>query len=122
MCANDGAEVCELVGIFILYQLSSKYNKNNIGVCRVDGLAVFRDISAPQAKRIKKLFQNTFHKNNLNIIVKSNSKIVDYLDVILNLSDGSYKPFHKPNSEINYIHKESSDHPASIIRQLPFSV
>ena len=48
-------------------------------------------------------------------------KIVDYLDVILNLSDGSYKPFHKPNSEINYIHRESH-HPPNIIKQLPFSV
>ena len=27
MGAYDGAEVCELVGIFILYQLSRKYNK-----------------------------------------------------------------------------------------------
>ena len=31
-----------------------------------------------------------------------------------------YKPFHKPNSEINYIHKESN-HPPSIIKQLPLS-
>ena len=48
-------------------------------------------------------------------------KVVDYLDVTLNLSDGSYKPFHKPNSEINYIHRESN-HPPTIIKQLPLSV
>ena len=40
--------------------------------------------------------------------------MVNYLDVTLNLSDASYKPFHKPNSEINYIHIEST-HPPSII-------
>ena len=68
-----------------------------------------------------KHFQNIFRKNNLNIIVKCNLKIVDYLDVTLNLSDGSYKPFHKPNSEINYIHRESN-HPPNIIKQLPPSV
>ena len=28
MGGYDGAEVCELVGSFLLYQLSSKYNKN----------------------------------------------------------------------------------------------
>ena len=33
----------------------------------------------------------------------------------------SYKPFHKPNSEINYIHRESN-HPPSIIKQLSLSV
>ena len=74
-----------------------------------------------QAEKIKKHFQNIFCKNNLNIIIKCNLKIVDYLDVTLNLPDGSYKPFHKPNSEINYIHRESN-HPPNIIKQLPFSV
>ena len=34
MGAYDGAEVCELVGIFILHQLSRVYNNNNIGLYR----------------------------------------------------------------------------------------
>ena len=119
--AYDGAEVCELVGIFILYQLSRKYNKNNIGLYRDDGLAVFKNINGQQAEKIKRHFQNIFHKINLNVIVKCNLKIVDYLDVILNLSDGSYKPFDKPNSEINYIHRESN-YPLSIIKKLMLSV
>ena len=89
MGAYDGAEVCELVGIFILYQLSRIYNKNDIGLYRDDGLAVFRNTSGPQAEKIKKHFQSIFRKNNLNIIVKCNLKIVDYLDVTLNLSDSS---------------------------------
>ena len=76
--------------------------------------------SGPQAEKIKKHFQNIVRKNNLNIIVKCNLKIVDYLEVTLNLSDGSYKPFHKPNSEVNYIHRESN-HSPSIIKQLPLS-
>ena len=121
MGAYDGAEVCELVGIFILYQLSLKYNKNNIGLYRDDGLAVFKNISDPQGEKIKKNFPNIFRKNNLNIIVKCNLKIVDYLDVTLNLSEGSYKAFQKPNSKISYIHRESN-HPPNIIKQLPVSV
>ena len=121
MGAYDGAEVCELVGIFTFYQLSRKYNKSNIGLYGDDGLTVFKNISGPQAQKIKKDFQDKFCNNNLNIIVKCNLKIVDYLDVTLNLSDSSQKPFHKPNSEINYIHRESN-HPPSIIKQLPLSV
>ena len=89
MDAYDGAEVCELVGIFILYQLSRIYNKSNIGLYSDDGLAVFRNTNGPQAEKIKKHFQSIFRKNNLNIIVKCNLKIVDYLDVTLNLSDSS---------------------------------
>ena len=32
MGAYDGAEVCELVGIFILKKISEKYNKNDVGL------------------------------------------------------------------------------------------
>ena len=121
MGAYDGAEVCELVGIFILYQLSRIYNKSNIGLYSDDGLAVFRNTNGPQAEKIKKHFQSIFHKNNLTIIVKCNLKTVDYLDVTLNLSQSSCKPFHKTNSKINYIHRVSN-HLPSIIKQLPLSV
>ena len=48
-------------------------------------------------------------------------KIVNYLDVTLNLNDGSYRPYKKPNDETNYIHV-NSDHPPSILRQLPMSI
>ena len=88
MGAYDGTEVCELIGIFILYQLSRIYNKNDIGLYRDDGLAVFRNTSSPHAEKIKKYFQSIFRKNNLSFIVKCNLKLVDYLDVTLNLSDG----------------------------------
>ena len=56
MGAYDGVEVYELVGIFILHHLSRVYNNNNIGLCRDDGLAVFKNISGPQAEKIKKHF------------------------------------------------------------------
>ena len=42
MGAYDGAEICELVGIFMLSLLSKKYSSNNIVLYRDDGLSVFR--------------------------------------------------------------------------------
>ena len=57
MGAYDGAEVCELFGTFLLYQLSDKYNKNYIGLYRDDGSAVFKNISGPQAEKIQKHFK-----------------------------------------------------------------
>ena len=42
MGTYDGAEVSGLVGIFIRYQISRKYNKSNIGLYRDDGLAYLR--------------------------------------------------------------------------------
>lgn len=37
MDAYNGAEVCELLLIFILYQLSLKHIKNNVGIYKDDG-------------------------------------------------------------------------------------
>ena len=106
MGAYDGAEVCELVGTFILHQLASKYNKNNIGLYRDDGLAAFKDTSGPESARIKKDFVKVFKRNGLNLTIKCNMKIVDYLDVTFNLNDGSYKPFRK-QIDTTYVHKDS---------------
>ena len=38
----DGAEICELVGLYILNTLSSHFDKNDVGLYRDDGLAIVR--------------------------------------------------------------------------------
>ena len=53
MEACDGAELCELVGRFLLHQLSNKYNKKSIGLYRDDGLAVFKNKSGSQVERTR---------------------------------------------------------------------
>ena len=118
----NGVEVFELAGSFLLYVLSLKYNKTNIGLYRDDGLAVFRNICCLHCEKIKKEFQNLLRQHGLKLIIKCNVKIVDFLDVtLLNLTDTAYKPCHKPNDEICYIYKESN-HSFSITKQLPISV
>ena len=106
MSAYHGAEVCELV-VSYLY--------------RDDGLVVFRNASGAHCEKIKKEFQKLLRLHDLKLIIKCNLKIVDFLDVTLNLTDSTYKPYHKPNDEICYIHKESN-HPPSITKQLPISI
>ena len=121
MGAYDGAEVCELVGTFLLSLIAEKYNKTDIGLYRDDGLAIFKHTSGPENERIKKDFQSIFRSKGLEIVIQCNMKIVDYLDVTLNLNEGTFKPFRKPDDETCYIHVES-DHPPNIIKQLPISV
>ena len=41
MGSFDGAEICELVGIYILHNLSQITNKRDIGLYRDDGLMIF---------------------------------------------------------------------------------
>ena len=36
--SNDGTERCELVGLFLLHNIGEKLNKDNVGLCRYDGL------------------------------------------------------------------------------------
>ena len=120
MGTYDGAEVCEIVGTFLLSLLKDKYNEE-MGLYRDDGLAVFKNVNGTQAEKIKKDFQNIFKKNGLDIVILCNMKVVNYLDVTFNLNDGSYRPYHKQNDEINYIHTESN-HPLNIIKQLPLAI
>ena len=116
MGAYDGAEVCELAGIFMLNQISEKCKKDDVGLYRDDGLAVFKNISGPDSERIKKKFQS-FKKYGLEIMIECNKKVVDYLDITFNLNDRTCKPYHKPDNKITYINVQSN-HSPNIIKQL----
>ena len=120
MGAYDGAEVCELVGTFLFEKISDICNKCDIGLYRDDGLAVFRNKSGPHLEKIKKELQRLFKKYDLEIIAESNQKIVNYLGVTLNLKDGTFRPYHKPGDQMQYIHTESN-HPPNIIKHIPAS-
>ena len=47
MGAYDGAEVCELISIFLLNLLERQYDAKNIGLCRDDGLSILKNCSGP---------------------------------------------------------------------------
>ena len=118
MGSYDGAEICELVGLLILNNLGIKYDIGNIGLYRDDGLSIFKNVSGPQAERIKKDITKVFKDLDLNITIECNKKIVNFLDVTLDLNTGKYYPYKKPNSDPEYIHKKSN-HPPNIIKDLP---
>ena len=60
--AYDGAEVCELIGIFMLSLLRKHINKKHIGLYRDDGLTIFNNTSGPEAEKLKKSFKNYLKK------------------------------------------------------------
>ena len=118
MGSFDGAEVCELIGLYILNILSDKYGKNNVGLYRDDGLVLLRNTSGPQSERTRKDITREFKKQGLDITISTNLKICNFLDVTLNLKDGTYYPYRKPNNETLYINT-NSNHPPTIIKHLP---
>ena len=112
MGAYDGTEVCELAGLFLLNNLENKFDKNSDGLYRHDG---------QQADKICKEFYQLFKENGLSLEIECNLKIANYLDITLDLNNGTYKPYRQPNNEILYIHAKSND-PVNVLRKLPISI
>ena len=120
MGSYDGAEVCELVGLFMLHSLQGRFGKN-IGLYRDDGLALIQTKSGRLSDKGRKDLIQTFNDFGLKITAQANEQLINFLHLTLNLTDGTYKPYRKPNDKSLYINR-SSNHPPSIIRQLPLSI
>ncbi|GFO31814.1 DNA polymerase [Plakobranchus ocellatus] len=90
MGSFDGAETCELVGLYLLSQLKNLYI--NVGLYRDDGLAVTTQI-AIEAESTKKKISKIFKDNGFNITIEANKKAVDFLDISFDLRTGPYKPY-----------------------------
>ena len=117
MGAYDGAEVCELVGLYILNKLESLINQEYVGLYRDDGLAVL-DLPGPQIEQLRKNMFKLFKSFGLSITISANIKSTEFLDTWMDLSTGEYRPFLKANSTPIYIHADSN-HPTSVRRQIP---
>jgi hypothetical protein len=117
MGCYDGAEVCELVGLYLLDKLSPLIAKAQIGLYRDDGLSVIYNPNGPKLDKLRKEIIKIFKAEGLNITIETNLTTTDFLDVSLDLSTGKYYPFRKPNDKPLYINA-SSNHPPSIIMQL----
>ena len=118
MGAYDGAEVCEIVGLYLLSKIHKIVPISYIGLYRDDGLAVIPNANGPKLDRIRKDLIKCFKEENLQITTIINLPEVDFLDVHLNLKAGSYKPFRKENDQPQYIHCDSN-HPKSITKNIP---
>ena len=118
MGACDGAEICELVGWYLLDKLLHITGKLNTGLYRDDGLAFLRNTSGPDTERLRKKIIKLFKDNGLQITIDANLIETDFLDVTFNLNSGKYWPYRKPNNRLLYIHLKSNT-PPSIKRQLP---
>ena len=86
--------------IFFFINFQKIIIKKDIGFYRNDGLATFKNVSGSKGENITKDIQKLFRNNHLNITIQRNLKIVNYLDVTINLSKATCGPFCKTNNEI----------------------
>ena len=117
MGSYDGAECCEIVGLFILSKLNLIFEHKNVGLYRDDGLGVLPH-SGPEAERIKKKVQALFTSLDLKITIETHVSEVEFLDLWLDLKANIYKPYRKNNKIPSYIHSDSN-HPSIIKKHLP---
>ena len=48
MDSFDGAEICKLVGLFVLSKLAEKFGKENVGLHRDDGLVLIEGVNGKE--------------------------------------------------------------------------
>ena len=120
MGSFDGAEICELVGLFMLDNLSKHFDKECIGLYRDDGLSAL-NLTGRRAEKARQTITQIFKECGLRVTVDPLQRRTDFLDVNLDLDTGKYWPYRKPNSELLYINAQSN-HPPSILKQLPEAI
>ena len=92
MGSHDGAEVCELVGLFLLNELNELFGKDNVGLYRDNGLAIVKNASGPQMDKLRKKIVAMFKKYDLKITTETNLSSIDFSDVFFDLSKNTYRP------------------------------
>ena len=120
MGSADGAETCELVGLFILNKISNIIPNHEVGIYRDDGLAVIHK-KPKEAENLKKKLCQAFNELGLNISAETNATTVDFLDVTFNIKTKEFKPYTKPGNKHIYVHR-LSNHPPMINKRIPQSI
>ena len=120
MGGYHGAEICDLCGLFLLSQLSEVIPKAYVGLYRDDGMAA-TPARPRQAEILKKKICKVFSENNLKITIEANMKVVNFLDITLDLERGLFKPYMKENHTPTYVDKQSN-HPPMVLKNIPLGV
>ena len=107
--------------MLMLSKLSERFDKDNTGLYRDDDLSVFKNYSGHENDKVWKDMINLFKQHHLNLEIKCNLKIVDYLDITFDLTTGLFKPYSKTNNFPRYVNVKSN-HPPCILKEIPKSV
>ena len=121
MGSLDGAEISELIGLFMLNEVKNNIrglNSTNNGLYRGDGLIMLGKCLGPRKEKLIKELHRLFMSHGLKITIASTGRSANYLDVTMDLSDGSYRPYRKSNDTPVYTNA-ASNHPPSVLKHIP---
>ena len=114
MGSYDGAEICKLVGPYLLNRLSTAIDKSGFGLYRDDGLVAINNANGP---KLRKDIIALFKEEGLSITIETKLIETDSSDVTFSLATKKYFHFRKANNTPLYINA-FSNHPPTIIKQL----
>ena len=120
MGAYDGAETCDLIGLYLLHILSFNIKDLDAVLYRDDGL-ITTSLTPRLTEKLKQKLEKIFRENNLVITATANLHQVQFLDVTLDLKNQIFKPYIKPGDKPVYVNSQSN-HPPSIIKNIPISI
>ena len=83
-------------------------------------LASLRNLNGQQRDKVRKNIR-IFEDIGFSLEIETNLKEVDFLDVSLNLQNGTYRPYKKPNNKLLYSNS-LSNHSPNVIKQIPNSI
>ena len=121
MGSFDGAEICELVRLYIQSKLGKILPKSDFGLYQDNGLLLLRDLNRQETDKVGKNIIRVFKDIRFSLEVETNLKEVDFLDVSLNLRNKTYQPYKKANNGLLYIHS-LSNHPPNVVKQILNSI
>ena len=116
--AYDEAEICELVGYVLLYNINKIVNPGSHGLYHGDGLVIVDKSTLKKCDGIRKRLHRLFGEFGFKLNIQTDLKITDYLDVNLNLYNGTVSPFRKGNQVLRYMDR-GSNHPNQVFKHIP---
>ena len=103
---HDEAEVCELVGLYLLGKLAPLIGIKNVGLYRDDGLAVIHQANGPKMKRIRKDIIALLKSEGLSITIDK----LDRSRRIFSLYEAEQHPSTSILSQTNHLPSSSNCH------------
>ena len=95
---KHGAEICKLVGLYILNGIKSKLNVIKVGIYRDEGLiAIDKYSSGPHITEIKNKVHEYANEIGIEIVLENPVYKINYLDLNLDSRNETFHPYRKPN-------------------------
>ena len=117
MGSFDGAEICELVGLYLINKLSKLLGNENMGLYRDDRVPAIETASDPILDKMRENIIALFKEEGPTITYDTNLTETDFVDVTFSLETSKFFPFKKPNNVPLYINVKAN-HRSTILKDL----